>query len=400
MLKRIVALQVAAALSVACAVQVDDGSSEPVGRSQSALATGTGATFEQVLTQSVATEDHPDWGKVTSVCEMTIPNVDPADGGLSIHIADFLAGGAGPIDGTYQWTGADLDLTGVGKTRDALLVTGCNEGGDCRLSIRMTTKGVTPDSNVGCQIDVTGSVALTGSSRGNKLVSVNVGGGSGDPLLKAQSRQKMLMNLAGTRLSHQCATRLYTTNPGGMSAGHRAWINNANPGSAVNQTIDAAPGFPTVVDFAPMSDLSQWGIDDVSTKAQHIILRSRGLVPGDLVFCTAVTSDTATDAGSPRHVARYNYNTTPQQTWGMTFQEFRMGHHSFSTPLKGDKPIDPLQTGPDLGDRSHHFRTDEECLGLRVMDEILQLTCLESWIERGGDKTAFHGVDRDQENCR
>lgn len=317
MLKRIVALQVVAALSVACAVEVDDGSSESVARSQSALAAGVGATFEQVLTQSVATTEHPDWGKVTSLCEMTIPNVDPADGGLSIHVADFLAGGAGTIDDTFSWTGRDVHDTVVGKPKDRLDITGCNAGGDCRLSIRMTTKGVDPDSNVGCQIDVTGSVALTGSSRGSKLVSVNTGGSGNEPLLKAQSRQQMLMNTAGTQLAHQCTVRIYTTTPGGMFAAYRIWINGADPGSALTQTTDTAPGYPTLVEFAPMSDVSQWGIDPVSTKAKHMIRRSSGLVPGDLVFCNA----TVRDDSSPRHVARLNFNTTPQDAFGMTFQE-------------------------------------------------------------------------------
>ena len=315
-MSRTLLISLIAACTSACAYETGEASPPPeaVGSSQSALVDWAGATFEQILTHVQPAD------RFTHVCEMTIPNLDPNGEPLNISVTELEDLEAPNIyDAQYTWTGADIADPTVGKASDRIEVTGCSAGGDCRLSIRMRTK-TTRLLHLGCEISVTGQANHHGFSIGNMVYSSCNGPICSDVApIKAQGRQKMILNPAGTSLAHYCVARVYDPTPATGDAGYRLRINGVNPGSPVVILTDGVPVFPSVVDFSPMPGYSVWGTDSVSTKVKHIVPRTGGLAPGDYVWCEAVARN---GVNGNNHGAVFNYNQPPTTSTnpGMTFE--------------------------------------------------------------------------------
>ena len=299
MVKSTAAIAVLGAICGACTFQTEETSEnqESVATTTAPLPADAGGSFEHILSQNMPL------GKSTNVCELTLPNMDPSVGAF-IGVWDVT----NSVEDTnihygYHWIGSDIIDGDAGKPKDKVEITGCTAGGDCRLKVRMTTKGNNPDDHLGCIINVEApydqpTVGYVGWSDGNRVISV--AGGTGVEFVKAQGRQKMYTNADWTALNHQCTPRTYqTTGRTGMDGIFLLYANASALDSAIN-SVEPPPTFPTLLEPSGMSGRWLWGTESTSvsstsagvekvvtgsTRAKHILPYDIGLVPGDWMWC-------------------------------------------------------------------------------------------------------------------
>ena len=299
------------ALGGACTLQTEGGgeNEEPVATSTAELADDVGATFEQVLSHNQP------WNKSTNVCEMTIPNVDP---NYSVEIAALDVVDQAPGANVFSrptWSGHDIHLEDVGKEKDRLDITGCSQGGACRLTIRLTVKGNDPNSFLGCGLRADlqePRVGYVGVSEGNRLVATTTAA-SAPP--KAIGRQKLLLNEDATRVAQQCTARVFspgTPQPVPFGAHFEYWVDGVDLGKADGWTTGTAPPFPTSLPLDELDGLAIGGRDaDNTMRAKHIFPFGVGHVPGTYFWCSAIVA-TRLDP-TPIHTAELNYDTDPER---------------------------------------------------------------------------------------
>ena len=311
-----VAVTLLGALAGACTLQSNEvgESDELVATTRAPLAAKVGATFEQVLSHNL-----PDWDKSTNVCEMVLRNVSPTAGAV-ISVADIVNGVVGAnLDVNVTWHGEDARVDLYGKPKDRFAITGCNTVGDCELVVRLVTKGNDPNDFLGCLIQVDQpTIGHRGYSHGNRLQS----SANAIPLVKAEARQKMLHNLAGTALAHQCTARVFTAaDPQEMTATLDFWIDGVSTGPEEYQATTSVPLFPTPMPLSVMPGTASWGTDADSTRAKHIYPFRAGLAVSSWVWCEAMVE---LDSSDRVDQALLNENADPQDLThpGMTFYTY------------------------------------------------------------------------------
>ena len=291
----------------ACTFQTEEDRTgeESVAEAAATLPADAGASFEHIVTLNIPV------GKTTNICELTLPNMDPT-AGAEIVVGDVVDGMDNyTISAAYHWTGADIEDYTFPKPKDRVEITGCNTGGDCRLTIRITSKGNDCLGFHGCFARVEApygqpTVGYQGYTYGDYLMTASFS----DPRtwVTAQGRQKMYTDLGWAGLTHQCTSRIFeATGATGMEAGVGYEFNGADFGSATNSmgAPEPVPAFPTLLNPSGLPGRWAWGTDSSSTRVKHILPPSVGLVPGDWVWCQSyVTVDGSTGLDQ----AKMNYD--------------------------------------------------------------------------------------------